>query len=127
MKTPRAKYRPLPNPPPSQRTPLVPATSVDSFAIDDVPTEALRQARGSSPVEQQTPSTPGGLIIPPFPPRPSSRNSQRDGSRRLPVGDSVEVDEGAVIGGRTLKSEMEPSEAWSSLRDLFKSLDEFTV
>ncbi|KAJ9121596.1 hypothetical protein QFC22_002215 [Naganishia vaughanmartiniae] len=128
MKTPRAKYRPLPNPPHPQRTPLLPATSVDSFAIDDVPMESLRPARETSPSEQQVPSTPGGLIIPPFPPRPPSRrNSQRDGPGRLPVGDSVEVDEEAVIGGRTLKGEMEPSEAWSFLRDLFRSLDEFTV
>ncbi|KAJ9096082.1 hypothetical protein QFC21_005447 [Naganishia friedmannii] len=127
IKTPRAKYRPLPNPPPPHRTPLLPATSVDSFAIDDVPTESLRPARQSSPSEQYVPSTPGGLIIPPFPPRPSSRNSQRDGSHRLSGGDSVEVDEESVIGGRTLKGEMEPSEAWSFLRDLFKSLDEFTI
>ena len=126
-KTPRAKYRPLPNPPPSHRAPLLPATSIDSFAIDDVPTESLRPAREPSPSEQQIPSTPGGLIIPPFPPRPSSRNLQRDGSHRLPVGDSIEVDEEAAIGGRTMKSEMEPSEAWSFLRDLFRSLDEFTV
>lgn len=30
-----------------------------------------------------------------------------------------------MIGGRTLKSEMEPGEAWTFLKALFKLLDEF--
>ncbi|KAJ9111696.1 hypothetical protein QFC19_001055 [Naganishia cerealis] len=99
----------------------------DTCSRNDVPMESLRPAYQPLSAEQQIPSTPGGLIIPPFPPRPSSRASHGQGMSRLPVGDLVEVDEEAVIGGRTLKSEMEPNEAWSFLRDLFKELDEFKI
>lgn len=122
VKTPRIKYRPLPNPT-TQRNALLPATSIDSFAIDDVPNEVLRPTIQRE--SQETPSTPGGLIIPPFPPRTSSRRQPTVGALRPRTQDSVEIDDEAMIGGRTLKSEMEPGEAWTFLKGLFKLMDEF--
>jgi hypothetical protein len=102
---------------------------VDSFAIDDVPLETLRAVpattNDSSPEDK--PSTPGGLVIPPFPPRVSSRGRQRVGAHQRSGGDVVEMNDEAVIGGRTLKSEMTQDEAWGFLKGLIKLLDEFTT
>lgn len=126
VKTPRPKYRPLPTTS-QHRAPLLPATSVDSFAIDDVPLETLRQPPAlNDGTPTDTPSTPGGLVLPPFPPRPSSRGQRRLAPHQRSLGDgAVEMDDEAVIGGRTLKSEMEPAEAWAFLKSLMKLIDEF--
>jgi hypothetical protein len=108
---------------------LLPATSVDSFAIDDVPLETLRAvpATTNDSNPEDRPSTPGGLVIPPFPPRVSSRGQQRLGAHQRSGGDVVEMNDEAVIGGRTLKSEMTQDEAWGVLKGLIKLLDEFTT
>ncbi|GHJ87849.1 hypothetical protein NliqN6_4251 [Naganishia liquefaciens] len=109
----------------TERTPLLPATSIDSFTIDDVPLETLRPAPAPTPAPHDTPSTPGGLVIPPFPPRQPRAKPRLGLAQRTSAEQGIEAEDEAVIGGRTLRAEMRPGEAWEAVKAVIKLMDEF--
>lgn len=87
----------------------------------------------SSDEDEDTPSTPGGLVIPPFPPLDPNRRKKVTSSPRLNGAGQPQInpyeedwDEEVVIGGRKLPGWMDEEEGRRAVESTAKQIEELS-
>lgn len=96
--------------------------------------EEVPQRPWSEDDDEDTPSTPGGLVIPPFPPLDPNRRKKVTSSPRLNGAGQPQInpyeedwDEEVVIGGRKLPGWMDEDEGKRAVDATAKQIEELPL